>query len=171
MANYEPGTTREKFIRILEEVNSLEQAKILKGVFKKFPISSFDVQDKDRKQEIYDEYQAIILKLEACHRGNSGKFKNLIFAANGLKPEIVLTDATTNDIKIVRNEEYCLVYDRPLPEKGLLWEELVDWWRDRENLISKTRSEQRRSLFQRLQASIENNNSEKLLFSIYYKTF
>lgn len=171
VANYEPGTTREKFIRILEEANSLEQAKILKGVFKKFPVSSFDAQDKERKREIYDECQAAISRLEAANHSNSSKFKNLIFAAKGPKPEIVLTDATTNDIKIVKNERHCLIYDRPLTEKGLLWEELVDWWRDRESLNCTTRSEQCRSLFKRLQASIENNNSEKLLFSTYYEFF
>lgn len=171
VANYEPGTTREKFIRILEEVNLLAQAKILKGVFKKFPVSSFDKQDRERKQEIYDEYQAIIARLEALGQGISGEFKNLIFAANGPKPEIVLADATTNKIKIFRNEEYCLVYDKPLTEKGLLWEEVVDWWRDRENLNDQTRSKQRHSLFNRLQASIKNNEPEQILFRTYYKSF
>lgn len=39
--DYEPGTTREKFIRILEESNPLVQVKILRGVFEKFPISAF----------------------------------------------------------------------------------------------------------------------------------
>jgi hypothetical protein len=37
--------------------------------------------------------------------------KNLIFAANGPKPGLVLRDALNNDIEIVRNGEYCLVYD------------------------------------------------------------
>ncbi|HLO51401.1 MAG TPA: hypothetical protein VK211_23515 [Kamptonema sp.] len=171
VANYEPGTTREKFIRILEESNRLDQAKILKGVFKKLPVSFFDEKDRERKKGIYDEYQAIIASLEALGQGLSGEFKNLIFAANGPKPKIVLVDATTNEIKIVENEEYCLVYDRPLTEKGLLWEELVDWWRDRENLNDQTRSDQRHSLYKRLQASIEKNEPEKILFLTYYQSF
>ncbi len=41
VADYEPGTTREKFIRILEEANPLVQAKILKGIFKKVPCFVF----------------------------------------------------------------------------------------------------------------------------------
>jgi hypothetical protein len=171
VADYEPGTTREKFIRILKEANSLAQAKILKGVFKKFPVSAFEARDRERKQEIYDEYQTIISGLESLGRGISGKFKNLIFAANGPKPEIVLVNATTNEIEIVKNEKYCLVYDRPLNEKGLLWEELVDWWRDQENLSDQNRSEQRHRLFNRLQASIEKNEAEKFLFRTYYKFF
>ena len=40
--------------------------------------------------------------------------KNLIFTANGPKPELVLRDAVNNDIEIVRNAEYCLVYDQPI---------------------------------------------------------
>lgn len=171
VSNYEPGTTREKFIRILEESNLLVQAKILKGVFKKIPVLAFEEQNRERKQKLYDEYQVIIARLESFAQGDSDDFKNLIFAANGPKPEIALVNATTNVIKIVKNEEYCLVYDRPLTEKGLLWEELVDWWCDRENLQSQDRSEQRRSLFNRLQASIEDNEPEKVLFRAYYRVF
>lgn len=33
--------------------------------------------------------------------------KNLIFAANGPKPELVLRDAVNNDIEIVQNGEFC----------------------------------------------------------------
>jgi very-short-patch-repair endonuclease len=59
--------------------------------------------------------------------------KNLIFAANGPKPEIVLIDALNMDVKIVRNHEYCLVYDKPISEHGLLWKDLQDWWREEYN--------------------------------------
>jgi hypothetical protein len=52
--------------------------------------------------------------------------------AIGPKPEIVLDDAVNNDLRIVRNEENCLIYDRPLAGHGLLWSELADWWADRD---------------------------------------
>jgi len=45
--------------------------------------------------------------------------KNLIFAANGPKPDLVLRDAVNNDVEIVRNGEYCLIYDEPIPADGL----------------------------------------------------
>ena len=48
--------------------------------------------------------------------GVQGKVKNLIFAAIGPKPEIVLIDSVNNDIQIVKNEHSCLVYDKPIPE-------------------------------------------------------
>jgi very-short-patch-repair endonuclease len=103
--------------------------------------------------------------------GVSSEVKNLIFAANGPKHEIVLTDAISNEIKIVKNQEYCLVYDRPVLEKGLLWEELVDWWRDEKELHNLTRSEQRHNLFDRLKISLGNNVPENILLDTYYSYF
>ena len=167
--DYEPGTTREKFIRILEEANPVKQAKILIGVFKKIPVSSFPEQKQQKKKEMYDEYQEIIVRLESLTI--SGKFKNLIFAANGLKPEIVLRDATTNQIEIVRNEEYCLIFDRPLSDEGLLWKDLVDWWIDRENLHNLNRIGQNRELYKRLILSLDGNKPEKTFFYSYYENF
>jgi hypothetical protein len=43
--------------------------------------------------------------------------KNLIFAADGPKPRIVLRDAINNDLEIAGNAGYCLVYDRPLADR------------------------------------------------------
>ncbi|MFC0495502.1 hypothetical protein ACFFKE_11410 [Streptomyces mutabilis] len=62
--------------------------------------------------------------------GVDGEFKNLIFASrpNGPKPDIVLRDAVSNRLEIVRNAEYCLTYPRPLDAAGLSWEALVNWW-------------------------------------------
>jgi hypothetical protein len=58
-------------------------------------------------------------------RGVVGDFKNLIFAADGPKPELVLRDAVNNTIEIVKHADRCLVYDRPLPADGLSWGALV----------------------------------------------
>lgn len=66
--------------------------------------------------------------------GVAGPAKNLIFAANGPKPQIVLRDAMNNDIQIVENAEYCLVYEDPIPAEGLRFSRLVTWWRAREQL-------------------------------------
>lgn len=165
------GTTRETFMRILEEASPLDQAKILRGVFKKYPLGYFNEKERETKQLIYDEYQEIIARLEFSVPGVSSEVKNLIFAANGPKPEIVLIDAIRNEIKIVKNKEYCLEYDRPLLEKGLLWEELVDWWRDEEELHNLTRTDQRNKLFDRLKISLGDNHPEKILLGTYYSYF
>ncbi|MER6503089.1 hypothetical protein ABT218_27910 [Streptomyces sp. NPDC001455] len=55
----------------------------------------------------------------------SGSFKNLIFAADGPKPQIVLRDAVNNDVEIVRNADNCLVFTDSLPPYGLTWRQMV----------------------------------------------
>ena len=59
--------------------------------------------------------------------GVQGTVKNIIFAAK-YKPEIVFDDALNNDIRITRNADKCLIYDRSIPQNGLLWSELVEWF-------------------------------------------
>lgn len=71
VSSYEPGTTREKFIRILEDASPKEQAAILKGVFSKYPVSSFPEEDQVRKQELFDEFQGVINRLRNIPVGPS----------------------------------------------------------------------------------------------------
>lgn len=93
--------------------------------------------------------------------------KNLIFASNRYKPEIILEDALSNRIKIVRNGEYTLVYDKPIKSSGLLWVDLVKWWAELQGeAISK---EQAQLLKIRLFNSLASE-PEKVLFECYYKT-
>lgn len=61
--------------------------------------------------------------------GVRGQVKNIIFAAK-YKPEIALNDALNNDIRITKNENECLVYNRSISSNGLMWSELVDWYAD-----------------------------------------
>jgi very-short-patch-repair endonuclease len=104
--------------------------------------------------------------------GVRGPMKNLIFAAVGPKPEIVLDDAVNNDLRIVRNEEYCLVYDRPLAGHGLLWSELADWWADREHLADQPKRAVWLSLHQRLRGSIDASNGAELrIFDAYARRY
>lgn len=61
---FNSGTTiKDKFIAILEKSTSSIQAKILKGVLKKYPVSDFPSEERERKQELYDEFQEIIIRL------------------------------------------------------------------------------------------------------------
>jgi very-short-patch-repair endonuclease len=61
--------------------------------------------------------------------GVQGQVKNIIFAAK-YKPEIAFDDALNNDIRITKNENQCLVYDRAIPSTGLMWNDLVSWYAD-----------------------------------------
>lgn len=67
-------------------------------------------------------YQCLSTKV-----GVQGAVKNIIFAAK-YKPEIVFDDALNNDIRITKNANQCLIYDRPIPQNGLMWSELVEWY-------------------------------------------
>lgn len=64
-------------------------------------------------------------------QGNGGiekTIKNIIFGAYDGKPDIVISDALTNDIEIVGDSSKCLLYMLPPKSNGLSWHELVTWW-------------------------------------------
>ncbi|GAA4976420.1 hypothetical protein GCM10023334_102840 [Nonomuraea thailandensis] len=103
--------------------------------------------------------------------GVSGTMKNIIFAADGPKPKIVLGDAVNNDIKIVRNAENCLVYDRPLNPEGLTWADLLSWWRDRQSLPTEMSDlDAGRDLCNRLWRSL-SSKPEQVLFRAYAQAY
>ena len=94
--------------------------------------------------------------------------KNLIFAANGPKPELVLRDAVNNDIEITRNGEFCLVYDQTIPADGLTYSHLIEWWRERQGFEDNTPvREVGLDLHKRLRASLGENPVELRVFDAY----
>lgn len=97
-------------------------------------------------------------------RGVDGDMRQLIFAADGPKPRMVLRDAVNNIVEIVEHAEYCLVYDRPLTVAGLTWGELVEWW---ESYSDKSDDAAARELFVRLRRSLQDNAPEEALFNAY----
>jgi very-short-patch-repair endonuclease len=106
--------------------------------------------------------------------GVTGAVKNLIFAANGPKPELLLRDAISNDIEITENSEYCLVFDREIPADGLSFQALIAWWRDREQLEGRDDRTVGLALHQRLESSLAGNEVERQLFNVYgnrYRTY
>jgi very-short-patch-repair endonuclease len=109
-----------------------------------------------------------VFKIVPVTGGVAGAPKNLIFAADGPKPEIVLSDAINNDIQIVKNAEHCLIYDRQIGAKGLSKLDMIEWWQCRENITDKTVA--RKSLVERLSKSL-SSIGEKNLFNTYYKVF
>lgn len=103
--------------------------------------------------------------------GVRGSMKNLIFAANGPKPEIVLDDLVNNDLRIVRNEQFCLVYDRPLAAHGLTWAEMTDWWSDWEGLADEPQRQVWLSLYRRLDQSLGDNDAERRILRTYAERY
>jgi len=90
------------------------------------------VLDRHRDEGLADLLFEIALARSA---GVAGTPKNLIFAADGPKPDLVLVDSVNNEIQIVRNAEYCLIYDQPIDaNRGLTFQAFVDWWAARQDL-------------------------------------
>lgn len=109
-----------------------------------------------------------VYKVRPARGGVGGSPKNIIFAADGPKPEIVFRDAINNDIEIVKNAEFCLVFNWPLDEDGLSWRKLASWWQEQQNQPDETSA--RKSLSERLFKSLDNL-AERNVFSAYYKHF
>ncbi|MBM6588925.1 hypothetical protein [Brevibacterium sp. RIT 803] len=76
------------------------------------------VTELDVTGVLLDEMTALLAEYDRGG-GVGTPAKNLIFAANGPKPELVLRDAVNNDIEIVVDGEFCLVFDQPIPADGL----------------------------------------------------
>lgn len=57
----------------------------------------------------------------------SEPIKNILFAANKTKPDIVVDNVLENSVKIVDAGD-ALVYDAGIPEQGLSWIELAKWY-------------------------------------------
>lgn len=68
--------------------------------------------------------------------GVKGEVKNIIFASK-YKPDIVLQNAISNEIKIVGNTDHCLVYDQPVSAHGLSWSMLHQWYMEKLYILDR----------------------------------
>lgn len=91
--------------------------------------------------------------------GVQGSVKNIIFAAK-YKPEIVFNDALNNDISITKNADQCLIYDRPLPQDGLMWNCLVEWYAAKNGIERNQENAFLRRLCDCLDTSFKENGSK-----------
>ncbi|BDB27310.1 hypothetical protein CTP10_R47150 [Cupriavidus sp. P-10] len=115
-------------------------------------------------QDGYPEY-----RLMPLHDGVAGRPKNLIFASS-VKPDLRFRDAINNDIEIVTHADQVLVYDRPISVEGLRWQDLQDWWQEREAIADPEIA--KRTLYERLQSSLpESSPPQRTLFKGYHRAF
>ncbi|GAA1589664.1 hypothetical protein GCM10009828_012910 [Actinoplanes couchii] len=103
--------------------------------------------------------------------GVAGEMKNLIFAADGPKPEFVFRDALNNDLEAIKNAEYCLIYDRPLGDDGLTWRQLGDWWTGHAGLAHLPEREIWNNLHDRLERSLGDNVGERHILDAYKRRY
>lgn len=119
------------------------------------------VLDQHRDEDLAD----LLFEVELARgAGVPGAPKNLIFAADGPKPDLVLLDSVNNDISIVKNAQYCLVYDQAIDSnRGLSFQALVDWWAAKHEISNA--KEAANGLYQRLEACL--NPPERALLGGY----
>jgi hypothetical protein len=117
---------------------------------------------------VYDDDRVLnhLLGLDGP-RGVRGEMRNLIFAADGPKPRIILRDAISNDLEVIENEQYCLIYNQPLSITGLTWRQLTNWWTDGKNLAGEEERAAAHELYARLVKSMAHNGAERFVFERY----
>lgn len=104
-----------------------------------------------------------IFEIVSLTQGVDQSIKNIIYAAK-FKPDIVIDDALANNIHIVKNEEQCLIFDKEIPEKGLFWQDMVDWYAEKYNLSHNVEE----AYVKRLKEAIgESSPPEQLFFDAY----
>ena len=70
-----------------------------------------------------------------------------------------------NDIEIIENKDYCLIYNKPILSKGLSWQDLISWWEE-------SHKQAKKDLYNRLELSMEKSSiAEKYVFKTYYQLF
>lgn len=110
-----------------------------------------------------------IFSLVSLHAATKGRPKNLIFASPD-KPDLRFRDALDNDVEIVTNADKVLVYDRPISNDGLRWNDLQQWWGEAEQIADAVLA--KRSLYARLKASLPRNSPpQTLLFDAFFEGF
>ena len=110
-----------------------------------------------------------VFSIVSSHAAVKGRPKNLIFASPD-KPDLRFRDALDNDVEIVRNADQVLVYDRPIGNDGLRWNDLQQWWSDTEQIADAEQA--KRSLYTRLKASLPRNSPpQTLLFEAFFEAF
>ncbi len=166
----ERRTLVEEYYSSLDWTNAKDAQKFLKVISLALTQSYILEEDKTflRKLCLREGFVIDGYKIYLSGKGVESKVKNLIFAADGPKPEIILSDSVSNDIEIVKNAEFCLVYNRPIFEHGLLWKELIDWYCDLNKASQADRLQQERNLYSRLYKSL-TNEPERSFFRAYFE--
>jgi hypothetical protein len=149
-SGFEPMRSKRAHVRNrLARVPLDELREIARRVIEEFPEDSADLDQ---------------LLSGSGFRGPDGEMRNIIFAADGPKPRIVLKDAISNTIEIVEGAHNCLVYDRPIGPGGLTWGGLLDWWQGRTGEGDRRAAAE--GLYRRLKRSLASP-PEELVFETY----
>ncbi|QKM52897.1 hypothetical protein B7759_03075 [Burkholderia glumae] len=112
----------------------------------------------------YPEYSLVSL-----YSASGSRPKNIIFASSS-KPDLRFRDAINNDVEIVTNADKVLIYDRPIGNDGVRWQDLQAWWSESQGIENDDRA--KASLYKRLKSCLpENSPPQHLLFVSFFEAF
>ncbi|MDQ3643912.1 MAG: hypothetical protein M3356_00140 [Actinomycetota bacterium] len=117
-------------------------------------------------EEFDDPRLAALMQRYRAHGEQGGTVKNLIFGST-LKPDLVITDALSNDLALVNVDE-ALLYDGGIPDEGLSWRALVAFvlpFEANTDLVAAGRR-----LHARLRECL-SSDAERQLFHIYARRY
>lgn len=95
------------------------------------------------------------------------ELKNLIFAPIGVKPDIVIENSISNELKLVGDTDNCLLYNFDNNADGLTWTTLINWWK---NSSKEENIDPEMGLYNRLKGSLDSD-IEKIFFRVYYNYY
>ena len=117
----------EAYYELIDWENSNQVRKFLK-VIENVLLQNHYYFKEERKEELRNLCKECGLAVDSnghniylTKQSTNENIKNIIFASNSYKPEIIISDSLTNQIEIVENEDSCLVYNQPIKSHGLLW--------------------------------------------------
>lgn len=110
-----------------------------------------------------------VFHVVALNRAPVGRPKNLIFAS-AIKPDLRLRSAVDNDVEVMTGADKVLIYDRPIDEGGVKWNDLQAWWGE---TTGRTNVEDaKKTLYQRLlQCLPKNSPPQRWFFEAYHYEF
>ena len=96
-----------------------------------------------------------------------GELKNLIFAPVGQKPDIIIENSISNELRLIGDTDNCLFYNFEIGADGLQWNTLIEWWKENNK---ENDDDPELALYGRLRASLDSE-PEKIFFRAYYNSY
>ena len=96
-----------------------------------------------------------------------GELKNLIFAPVGQKPDIIIENSISNELRLIGDTDNCLFYNFEIGADGLQWNTLIEWWKENNK---ENDDDPELALYGRLRASLDSE-PEKIFFRAYYNYY
>lgn len=150
-------TTR--FQRGQQQQNLLFLGELVQAANKYLPAAGYEIK-KTGTRGSEPLFEPVAVKV------NTEEVRCLIFAAAQEKPDIRIADVLSLDIEVRRRlASRYLVYQTPITQEGLRWEQLTAWWMTQSGEIGDSDA---RALYKRLAGGLQSH-AEQHFFYAYCK--